>query len=200
MAKKIGIPNKILWIKKNSGSSKRFVSVSLTEDVKNMLLNGLTPIEDKPQLGSFLMTKFPLEGEGDNKFAYYPVRMLYRSEAERILNSIIHERFLPSYDQMEYMYNAIEDLVGETIDWYLKSTMSTEALIQSVDDVTRSDTLTNLPNSVKLETIGQVLACMELFPKNSPEWQKYLDVAVMIGEQIVDSTKSDVVIEVADYV
>ena len=42
MSKPNGVPNKVLWFKKNSGSSNRFVTISLTDEVKEMLLNGLT--------------------------------------------------------------------------------------------------------------------------------------------------------------
>lgn len=83
---------------------------SILDTAKEILLNRNFTIKDF----SWLFTYY-LNSEGGVEV--YPIKLLYRSHAERVLNAHVRSLDTPSINDVNEMKNRIEELLGAPVDW-----------------------------------------------------------------------------------
>lgn len=96
---------------------KEYYKAGITARFKEELFNGLRT--DNPHTSP---TRYALVRYKDNgNTCYYPLRLLFRTNVEQIVNAVMTNQKLPSDDTFNHIYELVNDLFpNETIDWYLR--------------------------------------------------------------------------------
>lgn len=106
----------IFWFKKrlNDGRLVWLYVPNINEEDRQRILDGRVGDRTSPLFWYFLKYK----DNGIEK--YYPIQLLYRSPAERYLNSVIVGERDITEDEYQHFVDMVEDYVGGPVDWYYR--------------------------------------------------------------------------------